>query len=304
MADIALGFDLGGTKTEAIALAPDGQVLCRIRQPTPVREGAEAILRGIVQLRDRVVEALRAQGFDPARATMGLGTPGSLSPWTQRLRNSNTLCLNGLLLAQELSQALGQSVAIENDANCFALAEALQGAGRGHSMVFGVIIGTGCGGGLVLGGQLHTGQNRLAGEWGHTQIDSAGPACWCGQRGCLEMFASGGGLQQAFFARTGLDWSAQKILDAAQTHDEAQRLRSLFFASLGQGLANLYGVIDPDVVVLGGGLSNLPGLRERLEEEVSSRVFGREWRPSISLNSLGDSAGVIGAAWLGRQQRQ
>jgi fructokinase len=118
------------------------------------------------------------------------------------------------------------------------------------------------------------------------------------------MFASGGGLQQAFFVRTGLDWSAQKILDAAQTHDEAQRLRSLFFASLGRGLANLYGVIDPDVVVLGGGLSNLPGLRERLEEEVSSRVFGREWRPSISLNSLGDSAGVIGAAWLGRQQRQ
>ena len=304
MADIALGFDLGGTKTEAVALAPDGQVLCRLRQPTPVSGGAEAILRGIVQLRDRVVDAVRAQGFDPARATMGLGTPGSLSPWTQRLRNSNTLCLNGLLLAQELSQALGQSVAIENDANCFALAEALQGAGRGQNIVFGVIIGTGCGGGLVLEGKLHTGQNRLAGEWGHTQIDPAGPACWCGQKGCLEVFVSGGGVQQAFFARTGLDWSAQKILDEAQTHDEAQSLRSLFFASLGRGLANLYAVLDPDIVVLGGGLSNLPGLRARLEKEVSERIFGRELQPGIALNALGDSAGVIGAAWLGRQQRQ
>jgi fructokinase len=251
-----------------------------------------------------VVEALRAQGFDPARATMGLGTPGSLSPWTQRLRNSNTLCLNGLLLAQELSQALGQSVAIENDANCFALAEALQGAGRGQNIVFGVIIGTGCGGGLVLEGKLHTGQNRLAGEWGHTQIDPAGPACWCGQKGCLEVFVSGGGVQQAFFARTGLDWSAQKILDEAQTHDEAQSLRSLFFASLGRGLANLYAVLDPDIVVLGGGLSNLPGLRARLEKEVSERIFGRELQSGIALNALGDSAGVIGAAWLGRQQRQ
>ena len=304
MVDIALGFDLGGTKTEAVALAPDGAVLCRLRQPTPAQGGAEAILRGIVQLRDRVLDAVRAQGFDPARITMGLGTPGSLSPWTQRLRNSNTLCLNGLLLGQELLQALGQPVAIENDANCFALAEALQGAGRGQNIVFGVIIGTGCGGGIVLGGQLHPGRNRLAGEWGHTQIDPTGPACWCGQQGCLEVFVSGGGLQQAFYARTGLDWSAQKILDDAQTHDEAQRLRLLFYASLGRGLANLYGVLDPDVVVLGGGLSNLSGLRERLEKEVSARIFGREWQPSISLNHLGDSAGVIGAAWLGRQQRQ
>jgi len=302
--DIALGFDLGGTKTEAVALGPDGAVLCRLRQPTPVKSGAEAILRGLVQLRDRVLEAVRAQGCDPARITMGLGTPGSLSPWTQRLRNSNTLCLNGLLLGQELSQALGQPVAIENDANCFALAEALQGAGRGRDIVFGVIIGTGCGGGLVLGGQLHAGRNRLAGEWGHTQIDPSGPACWCGQQGCLEVFVSGGGLQKAFYARTGLDWSAQKILDDAQTHEEAQRLRWLFYTSLGRGLANLYGVIDPDMVVLGGGLSNLPGLRERLEKEVSERIFGREWQPSISLNELGDSAGVIGAAWLGRQQRQ
>lgn len=304
MADVALGFDLGGTKTEAVALVRDGQVLCRLRQPTPVKGGAEAILRGIVQLRDRVLEAVRAQGCEPARITMGLGTPGSLSPWTQRLRNSNTLCLNGLLLAQELKEALGQSVAIENDANCFALAEALQGSGRGHNLVFGVIIGTGCGGGLVLRGELHTGRNRLAGEWGHTQIDPAGPTCWCGQCGCLEVFVSGGGLQQAFFTRTGLDWSAQKILDEGQTHDEALRLRSLFYASLGRSLANLYGVLDPDVVVLGGGLSNLPGLRERLEREVSERIFGREWRPSIALNTLGDSAGVIGAAWLGRQQSQ
>ncbi|MEY3669360.1 MAG: hypothetical protein RL258_755 [Pseudomonadota bacterium] len=304
MTDIALGFDLGGTKTEAVALAPDGQVLCRIRQPTPVQDGAEAILRGIAQLRDRVASVVRSQGFDPAGATIGLGTPGSLSPWTQRLRNSNTLCLNGLLLAQELACALGQPLAIENDANCFALAEALQGAGRGHGVVFGVIIGTGCGGGLVLGGHLHTGQNRLAGEWGHTQIDPAGPACWCGQRGCLEVFVSGGGIQQAFLAQTGLHWSAQEILDPSQTHHEAERLRSVFFASLGRGLANLYGVVDPDVVVLGGGLSNLPGLCELLEQEVSERIFGREWRPSIALNTLGDSAGVIGAAWLGRQQRQ
>jgi len=298
--EIAIGLDLGGTKTEAVALGPDGQELVRLRQPTPVRQGAQAIVRLLAELRDQVVRLASTQlGGAPIRsATIGLGTPGSLSPLTGRLRNSNTQCLNGVDLTEEVSRAMGQAVVIENDANCFALAEALQGAGRGYAVVFGVILGTGCGGGVVLGQRLHAGRSRLAGEWGHTQSDPYGVTCWCGQRGCLETLVSGGGLQQAFLAQTGLSWSAEKILDEPK-HAVAIALQTRFYAALSQAIADLTAVLDPDVVVLGGGLSNFPGLIDRITPQVASRVFGREWQPNIVLHGLGDSAGVIGAAWLG-----
>ena len=299
--EIAIGLDLGGTKTEAVALGPDGQELARLRHPTPVSQGARAIVHLLVDLRNQVARLASTRlGGAPIRlVTIGLGTPGSLSPVTGRLRNSNTQCLNGIDLAEEVSRAMGQSVVIENDANCFALAEALQGAGRGYAVVFGVILGTGCGGGIVLGQRLHAGRSRLAGEWGHTQSDPYGLACWCGQRGCLETLVSGGGLKQAFLTQTGLSWSAEEILYEPK-HAVAIALQTRFYVALAQAIAELTAVLDPDVVVLGGGLSNFPGLIDRIKPLVASRVFGREWQPNIVLHGLGDSAGVIGAAWLGR----
>lgn len=297
--DLAIGFDLGGTKTEAVAITASGHEVARLRERTPAAEGAVAIIRTLVRLRDAVLaQSLAHLGNGAVDAVhIGLGTPGSISPVTGLLRNSNTLCLNGLDLVAEVSQAMGQSVVVENDANCFALAEALRGAGRGFDLVFGVILGTGCGGGIVIKRRLHTGRNRLAGEWGHIALDPKGPLCWCGQRGCLETLVSGGALQQAFFDQTAVQQTAQEILSDTK-HPVARDLQDRFYKSLGQALANLAALLDPDVVVLGGGVSNLPGLCDRLKAEVESRVFGREWCPNIVAHALGDSAGVLGAAWL------
>lgn len=297
--DLAIGFDLGGTKTEAVAITASGQEVARLRELTPATQGAVAIVRTLVRLRDAVlaqsVASLGSKAVDAVH--IGLGTPGSISPITGLLRNSNTLCLNGLDLVAEVTQAMGQSVVVENDANCFALAEALSGAGRGFNVVFGVILGTGCGGGIVINRRLHAGRNRLAGEWGHIAQDPQDPQCWCGQRGCLETLVSGGGLQQAYFEQTSVSRAAEEILLDPQD-PVARSLQARFYRSLGQGLANVAALLDPDVVVLGGGVSNLPGLCDRLTAEVQSRVFGREWRPNIVLHALGDSAGVLGAAWL------
>lgn len=294
-----IGIDLGGTKTEAALLSPTGEVAWRRRQPTPVAEGPEGIIGGIASL----VEAARSEsvrlGWSSASPPpVGIGTPGSLSSVTGLLRNSNTTCLNGLPLRQMLEARLQQAVVLENDANCFALAEALQGAGQGHRLVFGVILGTGCGGGIVMEGRLWAGPSRVAGEWGHHRLDPMGPACWCGQRGCVETLISGSGLQARYRSETGLERSAEAIL-----HDELDpvslRLREEFFVHLGQGLAQVVGLLDPDVIVMGGGLSGYLPLYQWGAEEVRSRVFGGEWRGAMLRNRLGDSAGVIGAAWLG-----
>ncbi|MEK9813002.1 MAG: ROK family protein [Bordetella sp.] len=310
---LKLGFDLGGTKTEAVLLSESGEVLTRQRQPTPVADGAQAIVDSLARLRN---DLLRSLGSAPSSCTIGLGTPGSLSPSTQKLRNSNTQCLNGLPLQAMVEEALGQAVAIENDANCFALAEALAGAGQGYDCVFGVIMGTGCGGGFVINGQLRSGPNRLAGEWGHVAVDPNGPACWCGQKGCLETYISGSGLEAMFRERFAvrdaarpLNLSAQEILQAY----EAQRTDLPYWPTLGEvtdeflemfgrGLAQVCAVIDPDVIVLGGGLSNSLLLYKHGPERLRRYAFGGGLSTPIVKNGLGDSAGVIGAAWLGAAQ--
>ena len=300
---LKLGFDLGGTKTEAVLLSESGEVLARKRQPTPVADGAQAIVESLVRLRD---DLLRSLGSVPGSYTIGLGTPGSLSPSTQKLRNSNTQCLNGLPFQAMVEEALGQAVAIENDANCFALAEALAGAGQGYDCVFGVIMGTGCGGGFVMNGRLRSGPNRLSGEWGHVSVDPNGPVCWCGQKGCLETYISGSGLEAMLRGRLTIRLSAQEILLAyeAQRTDfpywpTLSEVAEEFLEMFGRGLAQVCAVIDPDVIVLGGGLSNSPLLYKHGPERFKRYAFGGELTTPIVKNTLGDSAGVIGAAWLG-----
>lgn len=313
-----LGFDLGGTKIEAVALSQTGHELSRRRLPTPrdpdpVKQ-AQAIGETLRQLKQRVLqESADAAGSDvPQSISMGLGTPGSISPISGRLRNSNTTCLNGLLFQSWAERVLEGPVVIENDANCFALAEAQQGAGRGFPVVFGVILGTGCGAGVVINGGIRTGRNRLAGEWGHVSIDPLGPLCWCGQRGCLETFVSGSGLQKAFCDATGLQWSAQEILELTPASNNpipdsvvrhALDLQTRFYWAFGEGLRRVCMILDPDIVVLGGGLSALPALCQQGSLKVSAQIFGGEFNTPIVVNELGDSAGVLGAAWLGMQNR-
>lgn len=290
-----IGIDLGGTKIEGVALDQAGQEIGRRRLATEAEGGPAHIVSRIALLYAGLVYAV-----DDAPHTLGVGTPGALSVRTGLLKNSNTVCLNGQPLKQLLEAALKHPLRIENDANCFALAEALQGAGSGHDCVFGVIMGTGCGGGIVQNGKVRTGPQALAGEWGHMVIDPAGPPCYCGARGCVETFISGGGLEQRFIERNGTSLAADEIHQGALAGDaRCKTAMDDFFGHFGQATANLIAVLDPDVIVLGGGLSNIDELYTRGAAEVAQRVFSDELTTPIVKNRFGDSAGVIGAALLG-----
>jgi fructokinase len=299
----SIGIDLGGTKTEAVVLSDSGQILARHRIPTPSTEGPQAIVQAMVALKGSVMaQAAAATASAPPKVvSVGLATPGSLDPKTGLLRNSNTTCLNGVDLQAMVNQAMGQTVHIENDANCFALAEAKAGAGRGFDVVLGLIMGTGCGAGWVVDGRLHVGPNRVAGEWGHISLDAQGPLCWCGQRGCVETWLSGSGLRARYQERAGRLREAKDLL-TDQQDPEALALQERFWWALGQGLSRVVQVLDPDVIVLGGGLSNLPGLAQRCQQVLQQTVFGGCFQTPIRVNELGDSAGVVGAAWLGLGQ--
>jgi fructokinase len=291
---LRFGIDLGGTKTEGVVLDAAGREILRERAPTDASR-YEAVLDGIERLYRRMVDA--AGG---APHTLGIGTPGAVSRRTGLLKNSNTICLNGMPFARDLRARLGRELAVENDANCFALAEAVAGAGRGHRVVFGVIVGTGCGGGIVLDGKVHGGLQSIAGEWGHTVIDPAGPACYCGARGCVETFISGSGLENRYAERAGSRRPVDEIVGAWRAGEPAATgTMDDFFARFGQALANLIAVLDPDVVVLGGGLSNIDELYTRGVDEVRQRVFSDSLETPIVRHGLGDSAGVIGAALVG-----
>jgi len=286
----SLGVDLGGTKIEGVALDDAGRPLHRLRLATEREHGYEHIVGRVVE----VVAALRPHA--PDARVVGIGTPGSLSARDGTLKNSNTTCLNGRPLREDLEARLGLPVRLENDANCFALAEARDGAGRGHEVVFGVILGTGIGGGIVIGGRVWAGPQHIAGEWGHHVIDPAGPACYCGQRGCVETMLSGPALEAAYRAETGVDVSAAEL--ARRADAAATAVMDRWLDRFGRALANVIDILDPDVVVLGGGLSNLDLLYTRGRDAVARRVFNDELRTPIVKNQLGDSAGVLGAALL------
>jgi fructokinase len=290
-----IGIDLGGTKIEGVALNPDGMQLVRKRIDTQQDHGYDHIL-GRIELLYRELRA----GIQEEPHTFGIGAPGAISPRTGLLKNANTVCLNGKPLKTDLERRLGRRVAMLNDANCFAMAEALLGAGRGHKVVFGVIMGTGCGGGLVIDQQVIIGPQGIAGEWGHMSIDPNGPVCYCGHRGCVETCISGGGLQARYAERFGERRSFKEIADLYQAGDSnAAAFMATFFQHFGRSLANLINVLDPDVVVLGGGVSNLDALYTDGIVQVARYVFSDTLETPIVKHQLGDSAGVIGAALIG-----
>ncbi|MFH2203386.1 MAG: ROK family protein, partial [Elusimicrobiota bacterium] len=289
-----IGIDLGGSKIEGIALDEAMEEVCRKRVPTRREEGYEAILKTVQKLYDDLVIGIHAE-----RHSLGIGTPGAISPKTGLLKNSNTVCMNGKPVQKDLERLLGQRIELSNDANCFTLAEARMGAAEWKRVVFGVIMGTGCGGGISVEGKILTGPQRIAGEWGHMVIDPAGPECYCGARGCVETFISGGGLERRYAAEFGEPRTLPQILSAYRGGDgKAVPFMQEFFARFGQAMANLITVLDPDIVVLGGGLSNIDELYTEGVKEVRQRVFSDSLETPIVRNKLGDSAGVIGAALL------
>jgi fructokinase len=297
---LALGIDLGGTKIEIIALDPTGKVLLRRRRPSP-RGSYDATLAAI---RGLVAAAEAELG---ARGTVGFGTPGAISPATGLLKNSNSTWLNGQPLDRDLATLLERPIAIANDADCLTLSEATDGAAAGACSVFGVIVGTGVGGGLVIGGRPLAGPNAIAGEWGHNPLpwprpeELPGPACYCGLHGCIETWLSGPGLAADHRAVTGQTQDPPAIVAAAAAGDgAAEASLQRHEDRLARGLATVINVVDPEVIVLGGGLSQLGRLYETVPRLWSRYVFSDVVRTRLVPPLHGDSSGVRGAAWLGR----
>jgi len=290
-----IGIDLGGTKIEGVILGPDGKEVIRKRIATEREHGYQHILNRLKSIHDELVATVPGQP-----TTFGIGTPGAISPRTGLLKNSNTVCMNGRPVKVDLEKLLGRKIEIQNDANCFAMAEALMGAGRGKKLVFGVIIGTGCGGGIVYKGEVFTGAQAIAGEWGHMSIDPQGPLCYCGQRGCTETYISGGGLEKRYAEKYGQHRPLKEV-EAAYFAGEPRSVEFMqeFFNRFGRAVANLIDILDPDIVVLGGGVSNFKAVYTEGIAAVRKCVFTDELETPIVKHQLGDSAGVLGAALVG-----
>lgn len=320
MTGLCVGVDLGGTKIETAVFAPAAhartprelnlsetpRTLHRERVPTLQEEGYEAIIERVAAA---VRQACAQVGLDPRSASLGVGMPGGVERRSGRVKNSNTTCLNGQPFRSDLERRLARTSAIsfDNDANCFALAEATAGAARAHAdgLVFGVIMGTGVGGGLVLGGRVWSGLHGIAGEWGHHAIPSRAPAraCYCGQSGCVEPLLSGPGLEQRYRALTQGARAPLRVADIARAAASgvdaaASTVIEELLDGFGRALANVIDVLDPSAVVLGGGLSNLDILYDRGRDRVARYVFNDELLTPILKHELGDSAGVLGAALL------
>jgi len=297
-----VGVDLGGTKIEAVVLDGDSAIAVRHRLPTP-RESYDAILDTIAQLVRRVEGEVGEAGLP-----VGIGTPGSLSPATGRLRNSNTVVMNGQPFVEDIQQRLEREVRIANDANCLTLSEASDGAAAGCRVVFGVILGTGCGGGVVVDGELRAGANGIGGEWGHNPLpwpdpddsrESPGHVCWCGRRGCMETYLSGTGLALEHRHRTGEEVTGRDVIERAAAGDEAAlATRERYASRLARGLSSIINLLDPDAIVLGGGLSNVDWLYARVPELWTQWVFSDVIHTRLLRARYGDSSGVRGAAWL------
>ena len=295
---IRLGIDLGGTKIELIALDGAGAECWRRREATPQGD-YRGTLETIRQLVLRAERELREAGG------VGVGTPGAISRATGLLKNSNSVCLNGQPLIEDLERVLERPVRIANDADCFALSEASDGAAAGLPVVFGVILGTGVGGGIVVNGRLLQGPNAIAGEWGHNPLpwpraeELPGPECYCGKRGCIETFLSGPGLARDFLRYTGQPLTGPEILVMAESGDaEAEAAFQRYEDRLARGLAQVINLLDPDAIVLGGGLSNCARLYEEVPKRWGRYVFSDRVDTLLLPPRHGDSSGVRGAAWL------
>ncbi len=287
-----LGIDFGGTKIEAAMIDSQGQIRARERIPNP--RGYHAALEGMQGLVAQVEAKVGARAD-----TVGVAIPGSISPVNGKVRNANSLWLNGEPFLEDLRGALGRPVRIANDANCFALSEAVDGAAAGAGCVFGVIVGTGCGGGVVIDGKIVEGASGISGEWGHNPLpwpqadEYPGPECWCGRQGCMETWVSGSGFRRwSGFAAE--DASAQAKAGDAKASIALDRL----YDRLARGLATVMNMIDPDVIVFGGGVSNIETLYEGVAQKLPPYVFSDLIRVKLVKAMHGDSSGVRGAAWL------
>jgi len=294
---VRVGIDLGGTKIEAIALDRNGSNCFRSRVATP-RGDYAGTLDAIAAL---VAESERVAG----PATVGVGMPGAISPATGLVKNANSVWLNGRPLAEDLSARIGRPVRLANDANCFALSEAIDGAASDGAVVFGIILGTGTGGGIVVNRQVVVGANAIAGEWGHNPMpwpgpdERPGPPCYCGRTGCIETFLSGPGLVADHERATGRRLDALAIARAADAGDaDAERTLSRYSERLARALASVINVLDPDVIVAGGGLSNLERLYREVPAQWGAFVFSDRVATPFRRAAHGDSSGVRGAAWL------
>jgi len=290
-----IGIDLGGSKIELIALNAQGVERMRFRCPTPAGDYQATIALIVVMVRQAEVEL-------GSSARIGIGTPGTVSCKTGRMKNCNSTCLNGQPLQQDIERALGREIRMSNDANCFALSEAVDGAGAGRAVVFGVILGTGVGGGIVVNGQVLDGANHIAGEWGHNPLPIAdasefpGSTCYCGRRGCIETWLSGPALTANHKNITGQYLDAESIATSTDTACRATLER--YCDRLARALAMVINIVDPDVIVLGGGLSNIDALYQQVPKRWQAYVFSDDVRTQLLPPQHGDSSGVRGAAWL------
>lgn len=286
-----IGIDLGGTKIEGICLDDSLQVIERKRIPTNQKNGYSSIVDSITSLTNDIAKNLTDY-------TVGICTPGAISKKTGLIKNSNTQCLIGMPLQNDLEKSLGKKISIDNDANCFAMAEAKMGAGVGFEVVFGVIMGTGVGGGIVIAGKVHKGRTNIAGEWGHHTLHQNGNACYCGRSGCVETYISGPALEKRWTELTGKTESLPTILRNIDDNN-GQKWKKEFLDNFGTSLANVIDILDPDAIILGGGVSNIDFLYTEGKQSVYSNVFSDLVDTPILKNKLGDSAGVFGAAMLG-----
>ena len=287
-----IGIDLGGTKIEIAMLGTDNTLLLRRRVATPTDYPATlAAIASLVREAERDLDG---------PASIGIGIPGVISPATGRVKNANSLALNGQVFDRDISARLGREVRVENDANCFALSEAADGAAAGFATVFGVILGTGCGGGIVIDGRVRPGRHRIAGEWGHMPLpwpvadEIPGRLCWCGRHGCLETYLSGPGLAVDGPGRPASEFSARAVAGDAWAKIALDRHAD----RMARGLAVIIDILDPDAIVLGGGLSNMTHLYDQLPPLLDRYVFTDVCNTPILRNRHGDSSGVRGAAWL------
>ena len=296
-----IGIDLGGTKTEVAIIDRDGEFVYRERQPT-VRNSYESLLAGIVRAVDPLSKHV---GSDHP---VGIGIPGAIDRESGLVKNANTTLLIGKPFKEDLEKALARPVRVANDANCFALSEAVDGAGADGEVVFGVILGTGCGGGVVVHKKLLQGANSIAGEWGHNplpapdQTEMPGVDCYCGRKGCIETFISGTGFEKSYFKNSGISKSAAEIMElVAQGHAEAESAYLQLERRIAKSLAGMINILDPDVVVLGGGLSNIDRLYEGIPRVWGDYIFSPQVNTKLVKNVHGDSGGIRGAAWLWEQ---
>ncbi|WP_114191515.1 fructokinase [Edaphovirga cremea] len=296
-----IGIDLGGTKIEVIALANDGREHFRKRVDTP-RHDYPKTLEAIAGL---VADAEQATG---ERGSVGIGIPGTISPYTGKVKNANSVWLNGQTLDKDLASLINRQVRVANDANCLAVSEATDGAGAGKKTVFAVIIGTGCGAGIAINGEVHAGGNGIGGEWGHNPLPwldddevrfQRDVPCYCGKKGCIETFISGTGFAHDYFRLSGIQHKGVEIMQLAEQGDPVAELAlSRYEIRLAKSLAHVINILDPDVVVLGGGMSNVERLYSTVPLMLKQWVFGGECETPVRKAIHGDSSGVRGAAWL------